>query len=192
MRKTAAALAGLLVMGTVSVSDTYNGYEIPPYSVVKSIGAAELRDYGPHVVARVTVEGGRAMAANRGFRTLANYIFGGNGTGEKIAMTAPVAQEPTGDQWTVSFMMPAQYTMDTLPTAQTQQITFVQKQGDRQLVLQFSGLVTGRLDSKGEELLAIAQQAGLQATGPVRYYFYDDPLTAPWNRRNEVAVSVAP
>jgi hypothetical protein len=36
-------------------------------------------------------------------------------TGEKMAMTVPVAQTPVGEAWVVSFMMPARYTMDSLP-----------------------------------------------------------------------------
>ncbi len=34
---------------------------------------------------------------------------------EKIAMTAPVSQERTGGQWRIAFVMPSEYTMDTLP-----------------------------------------------------------------------------
>jgi len=190
MRLASFLIAAVFAMTAAVSAEDYNGYETPPYTVIESLDGAEVRQYGAHVLAQVQVQGGRTMAANRGFRTLANYIFGGNAQGAKIAMTTPVAQSRTGETWVVSFMMPAKYTLDNLPTAQTDTITFTQKPGDRQIVRRFSGVVSGRLDGQESQLRAIADAAGKSVTGSVKYYFYDDPLTLPWNRRNEVAFSL--
>ncbi len=186
----AAAAAAATVGAQMTFAQEYRGYEMPPYRVVKTMDGAEVRQYGPHLLAEVRVSGSRSSAANRGFRTLANYIFGGNAKGEKIAMTVPVAQTKIGDGWVVSFMMPSRYTRATLPKAQTDAIRFLDQTGDLQIVRSFSGIVGGKLPAQTDALRKIADQAGLQITGSPKYYFYDDPFTAPWKRRNEVAFSL--
>jgi hypothetical protein len=90
--------------------------------VVTTDGAFEIRDYAPHVVAETLVAGTLEEAGNTAFNILFRYISGGNRSREKVAMTAPVAQQPQGEkiamtapvaqqrvreQWAVSFMMPA-------------------------------------------------------------------------------------
>lgn len=76
--------------------------EEPKYEVLSSQGNFELRRYPAFVVAETTVEGDLAAASGKGFRAIADYIFGNNraqtpaadATSEKIAMTAPVTMEP--------------------------------------------------------------------------------------------------
>jgi len=189
------ALIASLAVTTMAVAAErvmYKGNELPPYEVSARDGALEIRDYGPHLLAEVTVEGERRGAINRGFRVLANYIFGGNETGEKIAMTVPVTQTAAAadtKRWVVRFMMPSSYTQDTLPTAESPFIRFVEEGAVRQAVLGFSGRATTQvLEAKSAELLTRVEAQGLTPVGEPRYYFYDDPMTLPWNRRNEVAI----
>ncbi|MEO8461020.1 MAG: heme-binding protein, partial [Dokdonella sp.] len=72
--------------------------EEPAFKTVLKDGNFEVRDYPALVVAEVTVSGEQKEAASRGFRLLAGYIFGGNKRRQSIAMTAPVAQEPTSEK----------------------------------------------------------------------------------------------
>ena len=71
-----------LLTASGSMAETYKGYEMPPFEVVERRDAYELRDYAPHLVATVRMEGGVQRSASAGFRALAGYIFGGNATGE--------------------------------------------------------------------------------------------------------------
>lgn len=194
-------ILGLIVAGVASATerDMYKGYELPPYDVLERDGAFERRTYAPHILAEVTVRGGQGRAVSRGFQVLANYIFGGNATGEKIAMTVPVAQAPSegaaapGEGWTVSFMMPATFSLGTLPDADNGAIRFVESQAEELLVLSFSGLRTaGALARQTQALIDEAQARGVTMVGAPRYFFYDGPLTPPWARRNEVAVPILP
>ena len=92
------------------------GTEEPDYTARPLADGVEVRSYGPRLAAQTTVPADQESARNEGFRRLARFIFGGNDTGDKIAMTAPVAQhENTADDWTISFYMPSDKTLDTLP-----------------------------------------------------------------------------
>ncbi len=188
-----------------AAADTYNGYETPSYTVERRIGEAEIRSYGPYILAEVTIRGDQDDALGRGFGILAGYIFGGNVAGGQVAMTTPVAQRPaegvsgamaedqaTGDQdWTVSFSMPAAYTLDSLPAARNDAIRLTEAPADRQIALRFSGRTTrAALDAKAAELRAVARAENLRIVAGPFFYFYDDPFTLPWNRRNEVAFRI--
>ncbi|MEM8854625.1 MAG: heme-binding protein [Pseudomonadota bacterium] len=180
----------------------------PSFTVVSKDGDFEVRRYDPMIVAHVTVPGDRGEAANRGFRVLADYIFGANRPGEKIAMTAPVIQEPTArdgqkiamtapvlqepagaDTWTVTFVMPAEFTMETLPAPKSETITIEQVPGDTMAVVRFSGFNTkARLDEETQRLRAFMADKGLAVEGTPRFAFYNPPWTLPFLRRNEVMI----
>ena len=111
------AILGFTLIGTQAMA-----VEEPAFKSLVHDGAFEIRDYPSLVVAEVTVSGDQKEAANKGFRLLAGYIFGGNKrrqsiamtspvaqaqTSEKIAMTAPVTQIQGGDKWVVRFTMPS-------------------------------------------------------------------------------------
>ena len=68
---------------------------MPPYTVEATDGRGEIRAYGPHLLAEVTASGqplgrdpGAGSACWRAISSAATQ------TGEKIAMTVPVAQTP--------------------------------------------------------------------------------------------------
>ena len=81
--------------------------EEPKYEVRTSQAPFELRHYAPTLIAQTLVEGDMDAASNKGFRLIADYIFGNNiaaasepgsdpnaKQAAKIAMTAPVIVEP--------------------------------------------------------------------------------------------------
>lgn len=206
MRRILAVLVGL---AAAPAAHADSDVEHPRYSVVASEGDFEIRDYAPQIVAETTTSGARDAAIRAGFRRLAAYIFGGNaprqkvpmtapfvqekdgGAGEKIAMTAPVAQTRADDGWRVRFVMPAQYTMATLPRPNDPEVRLLEIPGKRMAVVRFSGLA-GDADLAGNEskLLEHLSKQGLAPRGSPHYAFYDPPWTLPWNRRNEVMVEV--
>ena len=81
--------------------------EEPRYDVRLSQAPFELRHYAPVLIAQTIVEGDMDAASNKGFRLIADFIFGNNiaaasepgsdanaRQAAKIAMTAPVTVEP--------------------------------------------------------------------------------------------------
>jgi hypothetical protein len=193
----------MLVMLTPAEAQMYKGTETAAYTVERTVESAELRSYGPRLVAEVTVSGSRSGAANAGFRILAGYIFGGNAQSARIAMTTPVAQVPdapagsgtpksgagAAQTWTVRFTMPSDRSLAALPPPDDPRIRLVETAPERLLVLQFSGRPTDAALAKATaSLLAIAERAGVTGRGAPEFLFYDSPFTLPWNRRNEVAL----
>jgi len=89
--------------------------EHPKYTLVERSGAIEIRDYAPMIVAETEVTGERREAITKGFRLIADYIFGNNTAAQKVPMTTPVTQQGDGNTWRVRFIMPSKYTIETLP-----------------------------------------------------------------------------
>jgi hypothetical protein len=193
----------MLIVLTPAEAQMYKGTETAAYTVERTLEGAELRRYGPRLVAEVTVDGSRSGAANAGFRILAGYIFGGNAESAKIAMTTPVAQVPDApagpggptpgadgaQSWTVRFTLPADLRLAALPPPNDPRIRLLETAPRRLLVLQVPGRPTdASLARATASLRAIAERAGVTGQGAPEFLFYDSPFTLPWNRRNEVAL----
>lgn len=183
--------------------------EEPRYTVNLTDGQFELRDYPEMVAAEVSVSGDRAQASSEGFKLLAGYIFGGNTKKQSIAMTAPVVQAPNESEkiamtapvlqtgqagsWTVRFVMPSRYTLDTLPKPNNPLVRLAAVPATRLAVVRFSGLAreddiatqTGLLQSfiTSHQLVALGQPVLAR---------YNPPWTPWFMRRNEIMVAVQP
>lgn len=180
----------------------------PSYTVVERHGDIEIRDYPGLIIAEVEVEGDRRAASNQGFRPLANYIFGGNQpseeiamtapvtstrAGQEIAMTAPVTSEPAGEGvWRVAFIMPDQWTMETLPAPNEDRVTLRETAPRRVAVIRFNGLMgESRIEAKLTELTAFMDANDLQAGSTPTYAAYNPPwIPAPF-RRNEIWIEIS-
>ena len=173
------------------------------YTVVVSDPPYEVRDYDPAVVALVEVSGTRSESVSAGFRLLAGYIFGKNAEQTKIAMTAPVTQSPQSPQsssqpsqspagtWVVRFLMPAAYTLHTLPVPTDSRVHFVAVPARRVAAIRFSGFWSdSNLRSHEVELLQWTKAHHLVPQSEPTYAYYDPPWT-PWFMRTiEVLVDV--
>jgi len=97
----------LLFLTGLGLGGAAMAIEEPKFQVVTKEatqeGTFEVRQYAPFIVAETWVEGDMDAASNKGFRTIADYIFGnnqaagalpGDKAAAKIAMTAPVTLEP--------------------------------------------------------------------------------------------------
>jgi len=170
-------------------TDRYKGYETPHYEVLKQIGEFEIRQYTPHIVAEIAVEGkSRSDAARKGFRILAGYIFGDNLTDENVKMTSPVAQfQNEKELWVVRFYMPTKYRIGDLPKAVNRQIKFYTLEEHKAVALKFSGRWSDKnINEQKDKLALFIWQQGMQTKGEEVIAYYDSPFTFPWNRRNEI------
>ena len=179
--------------------------EQPKYQVVASEGNIEIRDYAAMIVAETEVTGDRREAISKGFRTIADYIFGNNTAaqkvpmtapvtqqeGAKIAMTAPVTQQGEGNTWRVRFIMPASYTIATLPKPNNPVVELKEIGAKRFAVIRFSGMAgEDNLKRHTKELNDFISARKLAPRSGPTYAFYNPPWTLPLLRRNEVMVEV--
>lgn len=183
-------------------------YEEPKYDVLEKSDAFELRAYKPMIVAEAFVEGDLDSASSKGFRLIADYIFGNNksqnGPSEKISMTVPVTMEPKSEKinmtapvsmqenagkWRVHFVMPSKYTLETLPTPNNADVKLRQVESKKFAVIRFSGFAgEEKTAKKTEELLAWLQSKQIKPAGAPELARYNAPWTLPFLRRNEVMV----
>jgi hypothetical protein len=111
---------------------------------------------------------------------------------ERIAMTAPVIQQPSGNAWKVQFVMPANYTMETLPKPNNTKVTLKVVEAKRFAAIRFSG-TSGKenLEEHTTLLQDFIKAKNLTALTPPSYAFYNPPWTLPPLRRNEVMVEIS-
>jgi hypothetical protein len=194
--------------------------EEPIFKVLVTDGSFEIRQYAPMLVAETLVEGDMDEASSKGFRLIADFIFGNNQvsnaqTKSKIAMTAPVTAEPqsskismtapvtlepssaamtmqTAKQWRISFVMPSQYTMENIPKPNNNAVRLKEIPGKYFAVQTYSGFNTlARVQRKTDETVAWAGKRSLKVIGTPQISRYDPPWTLPIFRRNEIMVEIS-
>lgn len=176
------------------------------YKVLEKDNRFEIRDYAPHILAETIVEGDLEEAGNKAFNRLFRYISGDNRSRKKVAMTAPVSQQPMGEKikmtapvgqrrvqekWAVSFMMPASYTIETLPEPEDQNITLRQVPARRMASVRYSGFWSEKRYLKYKsELLSWIHERGHSIVGDPVWARYNPPFTPWFLRRNEILIPI--
>ncbi|MEI6707352.1 MAG: heme-binding protein [Methylococcales bacterium] len=177
------------------------------YTVVKKDDSFEIRDYAPHVLAEIIVEGELENAGSKAFNSLFRYISGDNHSRNKVAMTAPVSQQPVSqkinmtapvgqqrvdNKWAVSFMMPASHTLETLPVPDNSNITLRQVPARQIAAVRYSGFWSEKsyLQYKSQ-LETWINKNKLLIVGDAVWARYDAPFTPWFLRRNEILIPVA-
>jgi DNA gyrase inhibitor GyrI len=183
--------------------------ESPRYQTINKDNKFEIREYEDYIVAEVEVDGDFSSALQKGFRILANYIFGGNTSkasinmtvpvtqqatsGEKIEMTAPVTSFPIeeGKKYKIAFTMPSKYTIENLPEPQNKMISLRKVEKHKVAVLRFSGNLNSKLASrKAKELETWLNENKYSTKSSFVFAQYNPPWIPGIFRRNEVLVNV--
>ncbi len=182
----------------------YRSEEEPNYSVIIKDKKNEIRLYKPYLIAKTTVEGSFKEAQSKGFKILANFIFGDNKSKSKIAMTAPVTlnsdlsssesksekiamtapvvmnaemqrSDSKKESWTMTFTMPSSFNVDTLPVPNDNRILIEEVPSKFMAALRFTGFWnTSKVDEKGKKLLEWINKQG-------QYQAVSKPMFAGYN-----------
>jgi hypothetical protein len=201
-------LAGVALLGVSSllVVKSAMAIEKVKYTVVDKEDDFEIRKYDPRIVAETYVEGDLEEVGNQGFRRLFAYISGENtqkqsismtapvaqeSGSQKIAMTAPVKQEKKDNQWRITFLMPAEYTLETLPEPKDARVVLTQEPGRLMAAVKYSGTWSEEGYEENRALLEeYIQKRGLTAAGEPVWARYDPPFMPWFLRRNEVLIPI--
>jgi len=199
----------LATAAALLATSTAMAIEEPRFRVLEQDGSFELREYAPYLVAETRVEADFERAGNIAFQRLFRYISGNNTTqqkiamtapvtqsrsedkGEKIAMTAPVAQQADGTGYRVAFIVPAKYTLDTVPQPSDPAVRIRAVQAKLTASWRYSGRwTTANYQEHEAELRRAIEARGLKATGEPILARYNPPFVPSFLRRNEVLIPV--
>jgi len=183
--------------------------ETPKFNVLEIKESYEIRLYEPFIVAYTVVDGTYRDAIRKGFGNIADYIFGNNTTQKKIAMTSPVLEQEDGEgesiamtspvleqedglgRRIVSFVMPSQYTLATLPTPNNVKVKLKQEPEKLQAVYKFSWWATNkRVAKKKQDLMNILTNESIEIIGEPKYAGYNPPLTIPFMQHHEILIEI--
>jgi len=164
--------------------------EMYPYSVKKTYDDFEIRNYEASLFTAVELPTDNYdEASNMGFSILAGYIFGGNESKEKIAMTSPVAMS-LEEKMTMMFMVPKEYSKASLPKPNSSQIEFEEVPEKTVAAITFGGWADDEKIEKHKKLLVAAlKKEGIAHTDHFYFLGYNAPNETT-NRRNEVIVEL--
>ena len=202
-----AGILGLVLVWMVVSFVIEQGIQEPSYIVEQAADGYEVRRYKPYLLAEVEIAPGAEDPLGVGYQTLSKYIRGANQGKRKIDMTAPVLKheqvaekiqmnKPASDKkkpgvTKVAFVLPADYTLETVPLPENQLVRIREVPERRLAVIRFSGFATDALmDEKRKELVSLLDRDGLQPVGASLMAYYNPPWTPPFMRRNEVMFAI--
>ena len=150
----------------------------PVYRVITAQQNIEVRHYEPMIIAEVEMQGKREVTISEGFRLIAVYIFSNNTVKQTIPMTAPVQQQSTGQSWQVSFVMPAEYSLENLPKPNDKRIRLRQIPAKKFIAIKFAGTYSNKNLAKHEkQLMNYIEAKQINIIGSPKYAFYNPPWT---------------
>ena len=206
MKKTwtmiTSIIALFLIVGVLA-GPVISNVEKPDYKIIQSEQNIEIRQYDPMIIAEVEVDGKREDAIRDGFRLIADYIFGNNTVEqnismtapvqqkEKIAMTSPVQQQLAGKSWQISFVMPSEYSMESLPVPNNNRVRLKEILAKKFVVIEFSGSNSNEnVIGHENQLMNYIEGNQIKIIDSPKYAFYNAPWTLPFLRRNEVMIEI--
>ncbi len=173
------------------MSISNSNIEKQQYRVVKAEKDFELRYYPPATFATVksSAKSYRELSGS-GFRKIAGYIFGDNESSTKIAMTSPVHMDINEKESSMSFVMPSNYDVKSLPKPNDARVEIHQTPGEYAAVIEFGGFANdASIRKHAEELKQLLDQKGIKTIGNFRYLGYNPPYQI-IARKNEIVVAV--
>ena len=193
-RRTGLVAGGLtaLAVGALRVELARWFTPEPTFHSEGELGDLELRHYPARIEASAIVaDPGLEAALDRGYSRLACYLYGANATGEVVPRTTPILTAMRNGAYEVSFVMPPDRTIASLPEPEHAGIELREVPAHRVAVLPFRGRFTRDNVARHErDLLRRLLDTGLAARGSVTFAAFDSPATLPVLRRNELWIEV--
>jgi hypothetical protein len=187
-------ILGILVLGFVIVQiyamKSQSSIESYPYKIVKNFSKFEIRNYEAILFTSIKLTANNYKeASGKGFSILAGYIFGGNETNEKIAMTSPVSMS-LEDTMTMMFMVPKKFRKEDLPKPNQSNIEFREEPSKTMAAITFGGWAnSNNIEVYKNKLKTALEEEGIPYSNKFYFFGYNPPFEI-LNRRNEVLVEL--
>jgi hypothetical protein len=185
-----AVLVILLITQSFTIMSSKNT-ENQQYSVVLKEKEFEIRFYPATTIATINSSAkSYKELSGSGFRKLAGYIFGGNESDTKIAMTTPVHMDINDTMSSMSFIMPTKYSQENLPKPNDPNVIIKKTKDEYVAAINFGGFASDN-DMKvySSKLAELLKERKIITIGNFRYLGYNPPYQL-IGRRNEIIVSV--
>jgi hypothetical protein len=165
--------------------------ETQAYKVIRTEKDFEIRFYPVATIATITSSAKNYKAlGSSGFRKLAGYIFGGNSSEQKLAMTTPVHMNANDSGSTMSFVMPAEYHKDNLPQPNDSSVKIETTTEEYVAAIRFGGFASDKHITKYSDKLENAlKESSIPYYGHFRLLAYNPPYQL-FGRKNEIIVNV--
>jgi hypothetical protein len=187
-------VAGIILLVFIAIQlfamSSQNNIETYSYKVEKKYSDFEIRTYEASLFTSVKLPSNNyKKMSSKGFSMLAGYIFGGNESNEKIAMTSPVSMS-LEDSMTMGFLVPKKYEKSDLPKPNQSNIEFHEEPSKRVAVISFGGWANDqKIEKYKEKLVAALELEGILYTNKFYFFGYNAPYEV-FKRKNEIVVDL--
>ena len=157
------------------------------YTIIKKTENIEIRQYKKLIYVSYIPE--NIKDRNNSFRNVAGYIFGGNKTETKIAMTSPVVIR-LHNKNEMAFIMPDEYTLENLPKAENNKLLIYEEPSNLKASIAYSGYSNNEKEKNYiNKLKQELQKYSILHKNDFEVLVYNSPYQF-LNRRNEIVVSI--
>ncbi len=156
------------------------------YIILNKYDNVEIRKYNEMILASYTSKINNER--NNSFRTIADFIFGGNDKNENISMTSPVIMKLETNE--MAFIMPNGYSLLNIPKPNNNKINIYKEESKLKACIRYSGYTNKRKEIiKINELKEILKKNNIEHNGDFSVLVYNSPYKF-FNRRNEISVTL--
>ena len=180
--------------------------EKPEYQILQSYADKEIRRYGPMVMVSVTVNGENYEDAKKvATICLHEYLFGKNQAMQSLPTSgmllhqevlctsgSPVLRNQSLKRLMISLALPAKFTLAMAPQPLDKRIILHERPGHLVGVIQYSGRNdVKKIEKYRNELIEwLNQNEVYHPTSEFCFVEYDNPITLPFLRKNEVHIDI--
>ena len=181
----------IILLTLLNTTIMASSIEKQKYRLVESEKEYEIRHYPSAMMATIYSSAKTyRQISTPGFRALAGFIFGGNESNTRIAMTSPVHMDINESESAMSFVMPSKYDEQSLPRPKDSRVKLEKSQAEYVAVLKFGGYASDeKIARYSEKLRKALEEKGISYSGNFRFLGYNPPYQF-IGRKNEIIVSV--
>ena len=193
-RRTGTVVGGLALLGLGALRWQLARWftATPAYETLVHVGEIDVRRYPFRIDARTEIHATDFESAfESGYSRLECFVYGANNKREQIECVTPVLTSMRDGVYTMSFVMPPQRSVASLPHPDDMRVSLREVPEYRVAVFPIHGRLTAdNLVWREREFLRALVAAGLVAKGSITVATYDSPATLPALRKTELWIEI--